>query len=140
MAAETGSTYISGTAIDSVAIQTVNPFNYLRKCSQMIATSTDYGIRINSIVFRYALLLYMYLCNGNAKTTFLWPPYGIGQAIIFSSYGFFLLSYGRPACSRCGQYTFAQWFLFLSSFFPRLISAVAEWMSTIHLDVHMVWP
>ena len=85
MAAETGSTYISGTAIDSVAIQTANPFNYLRKCSQMIATSTDYGIRINSIVFRYALLLYMYLCNGNAKTTFM-------AAIIFSSYGFFLLS------------------------------------------------
>ena len=29
-------------------------------------------------------------------------------------------------------------FFFLSIFFPRLISAVAEWMSTIL--VHMVWP
>jgi len=36
---------------------------------------------------------------------------------------------------------FALWFLsffFLSSFFPRLISAAADWMSTILL--HMVWP
>jgi len=49
--------------------------------------------------------------------SFLWPPHGIGQVIIFLPCGFFYL---------------------LSSFFPRPISAVAEWMSTIHL--HMVWP
>jgi len=46
----------------------------------------------------------------------LWPPYEIGQAIIFPSCGFFLSS----------------------SFFPRLISAAAHWMSTILR--HMVWP
>jgi len=41
--------------------------------------------------------------------------------------------------SRCGHYIFALWFLLSSSaFFPRLISAVAEWMLTILL--HMVWP
>ena len=45
----------------------------------------------------------------------LWPPYGIGQAIIFSSCSFF----------------------FLSSF-PCLFSAVADWMSTIL--PHMVSP
>jgi len=42
--------------------------------------------------------------------------------------------------SRCGHYIFALRFLLLSAssfFFPRLISAVAEWMSTILL--HMVW-
>jgi len=45
------------------------------------------------------------------KLQFLWSPYGIGQTIILSSY-FFLLS--------------------SSSFlFPRLISAVRDWMSTI---------
>jgi len=43
--------------------------------------------------------------------------------------------------SRCGHYIFV---LFLSSssfflgFFPRLISAVADWMSAIL--AHMVWP
>jgi len=33
--------------------------------------------------------------------------------------------------SRCGHYTFALWFLlsFFLSFFPRLISAVADWTS-----------
>ena len=47
---------------------------------------------------------------------FSWPPYGIGQAIIF----------------------FALWFLsFILLFFPRLISAAADWMSTIL--PHMVW-
>ena len=34
--------------------------------------------------------------------------------------------------SRCGHYIFALWFL-LSFFFPRLISAVADWMSAILL-------
>ena len=44
-------------------------------------------------------------------------------------------------CNRAGHYIFARWFLsffLLSCFFPRLISAVADWMSTILL--HMVWP
>jgi len=36
---------------------------------------------------------------------------------------------------RCGHYISV---LFLSFFFPCLISAVADWMSTILL--HMVWP
>jgi len=41
--------------------------------------------------------------------------------------------------SRCVHYIFALWFLLSSSiFFPRLISAVADWMSTIL--PHMVWP
>jgi len=47
----------------------------------------------------------------------LWPPCGIGQAIIFSPCGFFLLS---------------------SSFFSRLISAAAHWMSTILRHIYGV--
>jgi len=42
---------------------------------------------------------------------------------------------------KAGHYIFALWLLSSSSifrFFPRLISAVAEWMSTILL--RMVWP
>jgi len=50
----------------------------------------------------------------------LLPPYVIGQAIIFLPCVFYLSS-------------------FLSSFIsPRLISAAADWMSTILL--YMVWP
>ena len=43
--------------------------------------------------------------------------------------------------SRCGHYIFALCFILLSSIFlsfPRLISAVRDWMSTIL--PHMVWP
>jgi len=47
----------------------------------------------------------------------LCPPYGIGQAIIFLPCGFFF---------------------FLASFLPRLISAVADWMSAILPQ--MMWP
>jgi len=44
-------------------------------------------------------------------------------------------------CNRADHYIFALWFLssiYLSSFFPRLISAAAGRMSTILW--HMVWP
>jgi len=42
-------------------------------------------------------------------------------------------------CNRTGHYIFILWFLLLSSsFFPRLISAVGDWMSAIR--PHMVWP
>ena len=41
--------------------------------------------------------------------------------------------------SRCGHYIFALWFLLsFFLFFPRLISDVGDWMSTIL--PHMVWP
>jgi len=42
-------------------------------------------------------------------------------------------------CNRADHYIFILWFLLLLlSFFPRLISAAADWMSTIL--PHMVWP
>jgi len=43
-------------------------------------------------------------------------------------------------CNWAGHYIFALWFLsfFLLLFFPCLISAVGDWMSTIL--PHMVWP
>jgi len=40
-------------------------------------------------------------------------------------------------CNRTDHYIFALWFLLLLSFFPRLISAAADWMSTIL--PHMMW-
>jgi len=56
-------------------------------------------------------------------------------------FGFLVLYLFMAALrSRCGHYIFALWFLSSIFFFviPRLISAVADWMSTILL--HMVWP
>jgi len=41
-------------------------------------------------------------------------------------------------CNRAGHYIFAMWFLLSIFFFPRLISAVADWMSVI--PPHMVRP
>ena len=49
--------------------------------------------------------------------TLLWPPYEVGRPLYFC-----------PVVS----------FFPSSSFFPRLISAVADWMTTIL--PHMVWP
>jgi len=40
--------------------------------------------------------------------------------------------------NRADHYIFILWFLLPSSFFPRLISAVADWMSVIL--PHMMWP
>ena len=54
----------------------------------------------------------------NETSCSLWSPYVIGQTIIFLPCDFYLLS-----------------ILFL---FPRLISAVGDWMSTVL--PHMVWP
>ena len=51
---------------------------------------------------------------------FLWSLYIIGQTIIFLPCDFYLLSF------------------FFLSFFPRLMSAAVDWMSTIL--PHMVWP
>ena len=53
------------------------------------------------------------------KVCSLWSPYVIGQTIIFLPCSFFLL------------------FPSIFFFFPRLISAVGDWMSTILL--HMAW-
>ena len=33
--------------------------------------------------------------------------------------------------NRADHYIFAMWFLLLPSFFPRLISAITDWMSVI---------
>jgi len=69
-----------------------------------------YGVIVQKFTFAISSPDEFLLC-------LLWLPDVIGQAIIFLPCGFFYLS---------------------SIFFPRLISAVAEWMSTILL--HLVWP
>ena len=61
---------------------------------------------------RFVLVVLYFVSSIVFCAFYLWSPYVIGQTIIFSSCGFF--------------------------FFPRLISAVEDWMSTIL--PHMVWP
>jgi len=56
--------------------------------------------------------------------------------LLYHVYRIFLRLFMPALRSRCGHYIFALWFL--SSFFLRLISAVADWMSTIL--PHMMWP
>jgi len=63
----------------------------------------------------------------------LWSPYVIGQTI----YIFILFLLMDALCNRADHYISALWFLSSSSFFPRLISAAVDWMSTIL--PHMVW-
>jgi len=64
------------------------------------------------------------------SSSILWSPYGIGRPYIFSScfFFFFLLSSFFSSPNLISSY-----------FFPRLISAVADWMSTIGLLAHSLW-
>ena len=69
-----------------------------------------------------------------ASAAFLWSPYGIGRLYIGPIF----------SCCLWSPYVIGQtiifsscFFFFLLLFFPRLISAVGDWMSTILR--HMVW-
>jgi len=74
-------------------------------------------------------------------SVYLWSPYRIGHTIIF--FALWLLSFFMVAlCNRADHYIFILFllsssFFFFFIFFPRLISAVGDWMSTILQ--HMVW-
>jgi len=87
--------------------------------------SRDFGIAVVFMCVMYSSVFYY-----AAYFIYLWSPCVIGQTIIFTSCGFFFLM--AALCSRCGHYVLSCFF-----FFPRLISAVADWMSTILW--HMVW-
>jgi len=86
------------------------------------------------------LQLYRYLRTVVYFGIFLWPSYVIGQAIIFSSCGFFLLLLSSlwPPYEIGGPLYFCPVVTIFLSFFPRLISAAGDRMSTIL--PHMVWP
>ena len=73
-------------------------------------------------------------CNSKAESCSLW----CGSDLLFSCLSFKIFM--AALRSRCGHYIFVLWFLLsiYRSFSPRLISAVAEWISTIPL--HVVWP
>jgi len=102
--------------------------HYLSIISYYLSRPTTFNIRVeHATEMRFPSVT---ICNENivtlsgasslgkllAGTINLWSPYGIGQTI----------------------YIFMLWFVLSSSFFPRLISAAADWMSAIL--PHMVWP
>ena len=67
---------------------------------------------------------------------YLWSTYGIGRPYIFSCCLWSPYGIGRPYIfSCCGLFFFLLSFFL---FFPRLISAAADWMSAIL--PHVVWP
>ena len=72
---------------------------------------------------------------GHLVIALLWPTLrSNGQTVMFYSCGFFFFYVFMAALrSRCGHYIFALWFPLSSSFFPHLISAVADWMSVKYL-------
>jgi len=67
------------------------------------------------LLYSYILYMQEYVAVLRCRLLWLWSPYGIGQTVIsFRVISIFFV------------------------FFPRLISAVGDWMSTILR--HMVWP
>jgi len=79
-----------------------------------------------------------YLWTKFALQLLLWPPYLIGQDIIFSSCGFFFFMVAL--CNRADHYIFALWFLSLFFFFssPNLSGRRVD---VYHTSTHgVVWP
>ena len=85
-------------------------------------SSSNYTIQLSSYTWHYQLHY-----NSN-----LWSPYVIRRPYILSCCFFFFMV---ALCNRDTIYIFMLFLLLL--FFPRLISAAADWMSTILR--HMVW-
>jgi len=56
---------------------------------------------------------------------------------LVTCFGFLINLFMVALCNRADHYIFARWFLSSSFFFPRLISAVGDWMSTIL--PHTMW-
>ena len=70
-------------------------------------------------------------CDGTEISILLWPPYGIGQAIIFLPCGFSMAALR----SRCGHYIFV---LFLSSFFYSLPNLSSRRLDVYRTSTHSV--
>ena len=113
-------------------------FCCVRQLRTMICTHT----RTHTHTYIYNQFLKMRVGLGVVFVRLLWSPYVIGQTIIFMA----------ALCNRGALYFCPVVSFFLSSsssfsssssifyllFFPRLISAATDWISTILL--HMAWP
>jgi len=83
-----------------------------------------------------ARLLYQADCRPRLTARQVRRPIGVASCGVYWGTTSTNLIFMAALRSRCGHYVFAVWFLSSSIFFPRLISAVADWMSTIL--AHMV--
>ena len=98
-------------------------------CGQLCLINVNcFGIRPT---FRHIVILLTYL---------LWPPCAADADTIFLIILqlWFLSFFMAALWYRAGHCIIALWCLSLFLYFPRLISAAADWMSTIL--PHMVWP
>jgi len=92
-----------------------SPSQFFQTCASSWNKPTHHAVIHYTVLIHYAILLSVPAFR--KQNTFLWSPYVIGQTIIFLPCDFYLFS---------------------SSFIPRLISVATDWMSTIFL--HMEWP
>ena len=111
----------SGTGVDYFLIGSLHAgmLKHIHRVGKKGATiffASNLKFPVSHLVDKHELMLNKAFKFSEGVYTFLWSRYGIGQTIILLPCGFF----------------------FLSSFFPRLISAVGDWMSATL--PHMVWP
>ena len=112
--------------------------------SHMVNPSSSLYCIVYAVRFPFSALAVFLRCQESS----LCPPYGIEQAVVFSSCGFFVLSsffFMAALRSRCGHYIFVLWFLLMapvSSFFlfssPNLSGRRLDVYHTSTHDVALV--
>ena len=83
--------------------------------------------------------MYLLLAGNDTVPISIWRAKGMRSTGLLFCFTFVMVA----LCNRADHYIFMLWFVLLLSssfflFFPRLISAVGDWMFTILW--HMVWP
>ena len=99
-----------------------NILSWIPAWTYLVIYTQALSVVLNAFLFLFRLteLRFYIPLESRHKYRLLWPPYVIGGPLYLCPVISFYLSF------------------FLSFFIPHLISAAADWMSTILL--HMVWP
>jgi len=102
--------------------------------------TSDYvwdGVTLQSLGSYLSGRSFQVLCGGSMSSSVVRPILcSVPQGSVLGPRLFIMVA----LCHRADHYIFALWLLsiYISIFFPRLISAAGDWMSTIL--PHMVWP
>jgi len=78
--------------VSSTLQPTVSAFLVLTSCCRSLVSLLSGFFVISLQLFKSFLSIVIVVSQVFLLSLFLWPPYGIGQAIIFSSCGLYLLS------------------------------------------------